>query len=88
MFRAALRQRKGYNIRGKRDVCFTHPALANQFGFAMELLPDGGIRVEWRSGSINVPNPSFQGDLVPPIMRQPILDAISTATSRTLISAE
>jgi hypothetical protein len=54
----------------------------NHVGFTGFLDEGGGLRMEWLSRSVNGPNPSFPGPVVPQAMRPSILDAIKSATGR------
>jgi hypothetical protein len=49
-------------------------------GFTMFLEADESIRIEWLSGSVNGPNPSFVGVIVPEEMRPQIIADIADAT--------
>ncbi len=55
----------------------------NHVGFTAFLEENGSLRIEWLSRSVNGPNPSFPGPVVPNAMRSSILDAIKNSTSRT-----
>lgn len=52
----------------------------NHVGFAAILQEDGSLGVTWRSGSLNPP-PSY---LVPDELRQPIINALGSATGRSI----
>lgn len=55
---------------------------ANHAGFAAILEEGGGLRLTWRSGTLN----SGPGSLVPVGLRQAIVDAVQAATGRTVVS--
>jgi hypothetical protein len=52
-------------------------------GFVMTLESDGTISMRFRSRSVNLANPSFQGDVVPRAQQEQIKRAIEAATGRT-----
>jgi hypothetical protein len=57
-------------------------------GFTLFREPDGTFSVEWLSRSVNGPNPSFVGNVVPESLRPQVISSIETATGRTVVSAE
>jgi hypothetical protein len=58
----------------------------NRLGFSMIMDNSGSFQVKWNSGTINSPNPNFNGRTVPESSRQEILDAIKSATGRNAYS--
>jgi hypothetical protein len=54
----------------------------NHVGFTGFLEEGGSLRMEWLSRSVNGPNPSFPGSVVPEAMRPSILDTIKSAPGR------
>ena len=57
-------------------------------GFTLFREGDGSFSIEWLSRSVNGPNPSFLGPVVPEAMRPQVISAIENATGRTVTSAE
>jgi hypothetical protein len=53
---------------------------ASHSGFAVILQNDGSLNITWRSGTLNPP-PNY---VVPPALRQQIIDEIEAATGRTV----
>ena len=61
-----------------------HPT--SNVGFTMFIERDGSISVHWLSRSVNGPNPSFPGVLVPQSYRPQIMQTIQQATGRPVRS--
>jgi hypothetical protein len=64
----------------------TRTAPTGNVGLTMFLEEDGGFSVEWRSASVNGLNPSFLGDLVPESLRPQIIEDVSNAINRPVVS--
>ena len=65
---------------------FPFPFLSttSNVGFTMFLEQDGSLTIDWLSRSVNGPNPSFTGILVPESLRLQIIEDISRATGRSV----
>jgi YD repeat-containing protein len=60
----------------------------SNLGFTLQRQEDGSFAISWLSRSVNGPNPSFVGPIVPEAMRPQVISAIENATGRTVTSVE
>ena len=70
---------RGHATVNERFCDTTFDNETDNVGFVAVLTKNGSFSFTWRSRSVNGENPSFEGDLVPEELRQPIVDAFTRA---------